>query len=284
MTIRVLAALALVSLLSATGCSRAREYELRGQVLAVHAPRGEILVKHEDIRGFMPGMTMPFKVRDERLLQERTPGELIRATLVVEERGAHLTAIERTGMAPLVDSPPSPFGFDLLEPGEIVPDATFVDQTGTTRRISGFRGRTLAVTFIYTRCPMPDFCPLMDRHFAQLQTSVADDEVLAGRVRLLSISFDPDFDSPNVLAAHARRVGADPEVWSFVTAERAEVDRFASRFGVSIVREDRPAADILHNLRTAVIDPDGRLVTMLGGNDWQPSQLLAELRKTVGAR
>jgi len=275
--------LLLAVLACAAACSRGREYELRGQVLAVDKDRQEITVKHEDIVGFMPAMTMPFRVEERAQLDSRVPGELIRATLVVGDRDVHLEHVERTGEAPLTDAPPVRT-FDLLETGEAVPDEPFVDHTGTPRRLSDWRGTAVAVTFIYTRCPLPDFCPRMDQHFAAVQKEIARDPALRKRVHLVSISFDPDFDRPAVLEAHATRAGADGATWSFVTGDRDDIDRFASRFGVSIIREDRTGQEIVHNLRTAVIDPQGRLAKVFSGTDWTPAELLHELRASVDAR
>ena len=266
--------------LCTVACSRSREYELRGQVLAVNAARQEITVKHEDIRGFMPAMTMPFRVENAREIEGRRPGELVRATLVVETNDAYLKNVERTGEAPLTSAYLSPSSAVLLAPGEAVAELAFIDQRGQSHRLSEFRGRILAVTFIYTRCPIPDFCPLMDRHFASVQQTLAADDGLRIKVHLLSVSFDPEFDSPPVLAKHAARAGADPSTWSFVTGDREDVDTFAAQFGVSVMRGDASAQEILHNLRTAIIDERGRLVRVFTGNDWQPSQLVAELRAT----
>ncbi len=264
-------------------CSPGRQYELRGQVLAVDRGRQEITVKHEDIRGFMPGMTMPFRVKDRGELEARSPGELIQATLVVTGNDAYLQRIRKTGDAPLTEAPPAP-AMDLLDPGEPVPDEPFVDQAGTSRRLSDWRGKAVAVTFIYTRCPLPDFCPLMDRHFASIQKEVKEDPALNGRVQLVSVSFDPDFDTPKVLSAHAERVGADAAMWSLVTGQRDDIDRFASRFGVSVMRDDRTSQEIVHNLRTAVIDPAGRLHRVHTGNEWKPADVLTDLRSALAGR
>ena len=130
---------------------------------------------------------------------------------------------------------------------------------------------------MYTRCPVPDFCPLMDRHFAAVQRAIASDERLRGRVHLTSVTIDPAFDTPSVLAAHAARLGADETMWSFLTGEPVDIERFASRFGVSVLKEGK-GAELVHNLRTAVVDTDGRMVRVFGGNDWTPEQVLAELR------
>ena len=275
---------AILVLTVAAACGRGREYELRGQILAVDSARREITIKHEDIKGFMPGMTMPFKVRDAALLEGRTPGDLVRATLVVEDSQGYLKSIERTGHAPLADRPPARRPADALNPGDEVPDMALVDETGATRRLSEWRGRTLAVTFIYTRCPLPDFCPLIDRQFAEVQQIITDDAGLRGRVQLLSISFDPGYDTPAVLATHAKKVGADPATWSFLTGDQADVESFAAHFGVSIMREGADPGNVVHNLRTAVIDANGRLVKVINGVQWGPSELAIELRSAVAAR
>jgi protein SCO1/2 len=145
--------------------------------------------------------------------------------------------------------------------------------------LSAWRGSAVVVTFIYTQCPLPDFCPLLDRRFAAIQAAAADDPALAGRVRLLSVSFDPDTDTPEVLTAHAAKVGALGD-WHFATAPREVVDRFAASFGVNVIREaDRT---ITHNLRTAVIGPDGRVAVLRSGNDWTADDVLADLRQALG--
>lgn len=275
------AALALV--LGACARNAPREYELRGVVLAVDPSRQEITIKHDDIPRFMPGMTMPFKVRDARLLQGRVPGDLVRATLVVEESDAHLRTLERIGYMSISESSSPPAPGDLAA-GDAAPDATFTDQTGAARRLSDWRGQTLAVTFIYTRCPLPTFCPLMDRHFKVVQEAIQQDQTLRGRVNLISVSIDPAYDRPPVLAAHARQLGADPTVWSFLTGSREEIDPFAARFGVSIVRGDTGPQEIGHNARTAVIDANGWISVVLSGTEWTPRDLIPELRNAVARR
>jgi protein SCO1/2 len=268
----------------AAACGRAREYELRGQVLAVDSSRGQITIKHEDIKGFMPGMTMPFKVREAALLAGLASGDMVRATLVVEDAEGYLTSIERTGHTPVAELPPARPRVDALTPGDEIRDVELLDETGAVRRISEWRGRTLAVTFIYTRCPLPDFCPLMDRQFAAVQQAIIDDPGLRGPVQLLSISFDPAFDTPTVLATHAKKVGADPGTWIFLTGAETEIESFAALFGVSVMREGADPANVVHNLRTAVIGRDGRLVKVLNGIQWDPSELVSELRTAVGVR
>jgi len=268
-----------------TGCQRqAQQYELNGQILAVDPTRQELTIKHQDIPGFMPGMTMAFKVFEPRLMDGRTPGELVTATLVVKGTAAYLRNLSRTGFAPVVEAHAATRVIDLLEPGETLRDATLLDETGTRRRLADWQGRILAVAFVYTRCPLPNFCPLMDRHFAAVQEQVQADVALRDRVRLVSVSIDPEHDRPDVLAKHAARLGADRAVWQFLTGDREEVEAFASQFGVSVMREGTAADDIVHNLRTAIIDGEGKLITSLNGSEWSPADLVAEIRRARAKR
>lgn len=270
----------LASVLVGAGCTRSggREYQLTGQILSVDPARQEVTIKHEDIPRFMPGMTMAFRVHDGRLLQGRVPGDLVTATLVVDPGDVHLRTLRRTGFA-AVASPAVPAGvMDLLARGEPAADASFTNERGIRARLADWRGRILAVTFMYTRCPVPDFCPLMDRQFKVVQDQVRADPALRGRVRLLSVTLDPAHDTPAVLAKHAVALDADPAIWHFLSGTREELMRFASQFGVSTVAGDGGTAEIVHNLRTAVIDADGRLAAVLSGAQWTPAELVAALR------
>ena len=255
-----------------------RTFELKGQILAIDQARQEITVSHADIPGFMPAMTMPYKVRDANLLKGRTPGELIGATLVVEESDAYLQSIRHVGVAALPDERPAARAMDLLGVGEAVRDSELVDASGSRRTLGDWRGQVLAVTFVYTRCPLPNFCPLIDRHFAAVQEQVRSSADLQGRVHLVSVTLDPEYDTPAVLLRHAGQLKADPAVWSLLTGSREQIETFASQFGVSVVRETAQPSELVHNLRTAVIDGNGRLVTMLSGGEWEPAVLIAEIR------
>lgn len=272
--------------LLAGGCSRAsvREYELRGQVVAVDPARQEVTIRHEDIPQFMPGMTMAFKVAEKNLLDGRVPGDLVKGRLVVRDTAAHLRTLDRIGFSTLPEAVTSPPRIATVVPGEPVADATFVDSNGASRRLSDWRGQVVGVTFVYTRCPVPNFCPLMDRHFKAVQDRIRSDAALAGDVRLLSVSFDPTHDTPSVLSTHAARLQADPSIWQFVTGAPDEVDAFAAQFGVSILRGTATDQEIVHNLRTVVIDAHGRLVTVLNGSEWTPSTLLEALKNARAER
>jgi protein SCO1/2 len=270
-------------LASACGGSPSRhEYTLRGQILAVAPDRLEASIKHEEIPGFMGAMTMSYKGKDATELANVKPGDLITSTLVIVSNGAYLEHVRKTGEAPLEPAPasvpaaPASSGFELLRPGDPVPNATFVDQDGKALEFVSLQGSPLLVTFIYTSCPLPSFCPLMDRHFVAIQMAVKRDAALKD-VKLVSVSIDPVADTPAVLTRHAASIGADPAHWRFLTGHRDELDRFAARFGVAITREQSNPLDISHNLRTALIDATGQLVKAYTGNEWKPADVLEDL-------
>jgi protein SCO1/2 len=280
--------LSLGLVLFAAGCSKApeqRTFTLQGQVQSLDAAHKLVTVKHEEIKGFMPAMTMPYEVAEASVMNGLAPGDLINAKLVVFSNGAHLTEIKKVGTAPLekppadVPNPPAAAaGFELLRPGEEVPAGKFLDQDGKATTFAAFKGAPVAMTFIYTRCPLPTFCPLMDRHFVALQKTLKADPALKN-VKLVTVSFDPTTDTPAVLKKHAKSLDADLARWTFLTGDRDDVDQFAARFGVSVSRALNDARDITHNLRTAVIGADGKLVKVYTGNDWSPEQVLADLKK-----
>jgi protein SCO1/2 len=253
-------------------------------VLALVPDRHELTVKHEDIPGFMPAMTMAYRVKDAKLLDGLSPGDLIGATLSIRGAEAWLSAIERTGHADVATTGPVPRVMDVLERGEPVPETVLQDENGQTRRLSDWRDRAMAITFVYTRCPVPEFCPLMERRFAEVQQRIESDPGLVNGVHLVAVSVDPEHDTPDVLKAHARLLRASPRVWTYLTGTRASIEDLASRFGVSVTREQDGAATLTHNLRTAVIDPRGCLVKMYSGNDWTPAMLVEDLREARGRR
>lgn len=272
-------ALSVIFVASCSSSPTGKTYELKGQILGLTPEAQELLVKHEDIKGFMPAMTMPYKVKDAGLLKDRQPGDLITATLEVNDTQGFLTSITKTGHAALDVPPPAETiqTIDVLTPGKHVSNELFVDQDANATAFSQFKGHRVALTFIYTKCPMPDFCPLMDRNFVTVQETIKKAPDMAD-VRLISLSFDPKNDTPPVLKKHAARLKADPAIWSFLTGDEEVISKFVAQFGLSVVYNPNDPFDINHTLRTAVIDPDGRLVKTLTGNSWTPSELIADLK------
>ena len=270
-----------VAAIVATGCSRTaptKEYQLQGQILDVKPETNEVLVKHGDIAGFMPAMTMPYRVEDAKILADKQPGDLITATLVVGETEAHLSRIDKTGHAAIEDATgPAITESQILKPGDPVPDTKLVDENNDARPLTSLKGHRVALTFMYTRCPQPDFCPLMDRNFAAVQNEIKKTPGL-GDVRLVSVSFDPANDTPAVLGMHAKSLQAYPAVWHFVTASPDDIKGFSMKFGVTAEPSDESPSILTHNLSTAVIDADGKLVKIRPGNMWTPADLIADLK------
>ena len=278
-------------LLAAGACSRGasgdhREYTLQGQVLSVQPDHLQAVIRHEEIKGFMPAMTMPYYVVDPKEYAGVAAGDLITATLVVETNRAYLQQVKKVGNAPVAvadggSAPAAAAGFELIKNGDPVPNQTFVNQDGKSVSLADFRGDAVILTFMYTQCPMPTMCPMMDRNFAKIQAKLKEQNNML-KAHLLSVSFDPQVDTPPVMKKHAESLGADPQLWSFVTGDRDEIDKWASKFGVSISRAMNDPRDITHNLRTAILDRQGNLVQIYNGNEWTPEQVLADVRVMVG--
>ena len=248
-----------------------RTYALSGQVQSITPDRQEAMVKHGEIKGLKPG-------------------DLIDGTLVIVSNDAYLTDVKKTGEAP-IEKPPAETlvtgqnldrAKQLLQPGDTIPDGDFVDQSGRKVTLSAFRGSTVVLTFIYTRCPLPTFCPMMDRNFVSIQEHMKSDRAL-NRVRLVTVSFDPTRDTPAVLRAHAKELDANLSVWTFLTGKEKAVDDFAGKFGVYVVRNPNDQRDITHNLRTAVIGPDGVVKKIYTGNEWTPEDILMDLKPVANA-
>ena len=270
--------------------SDARTFTLAGQVQSITPDRQEAMVKHGEIKGLMPAMTMPYRFKNKGDLDALKPGDLIDGTLVIESNDAFLTNVKKTGEAP-IEKPPAETlvtsstldkAKQLLKPGDTIPDGDFVDQNNRRANMKQFRGDTVVLTFIYTRCPLPTFCPMMDRHFVTLQEHMKSDKALK-KVHLVTISFDPTRDTPAVLRAHAKELMADLSTWTFMTGKPQAIDDFSAKFGVFVVRNPNDERDITHNLRTAVIGPDGVVKKIYTGNEWTPDDILNDLKPTANA-
>ncbi len=265
-------------------------YRLQGQVQSITPDRQEAMVKHGEIKGLMPAMTMPYRFKSRGELDALKPGDLIDGTLVIMSNDAFLTDVKKTGDAPieqpkqetLVTGSALDKAVKLLEPGDMAPDGVFVNQNGRKQSLKDFRGSTVVLTFIYTRCPLPTFCPMMDRHFETIQEHLKADAALK-HVHLVTVSFDPKRDTPAVLRAHAKELGADLSRWTFFTGDVNAIDDFAGKFGVYVVRNPNDERDITHNLRTAIIGPDGTVKKIYTGNEWTPEDILMDLKPGANA-
>lgn len=254
-------------------------FPLHGVVVQVDTAHMRIMIDHEEIPDYMAAMTMPFRVKDSTLLLKVAEGDSVQATLAVSRAESWLETVDvlRAGAVPPRTLSAGDIEFArLFKEGELFPDETLKDQEGKEIRFSGFRGTVLAVTFIYTRCPLPDFCIRMSNHFARIQKSLTADGPPDGTWHLLSISFDPAFDSPAVLKRYGETYGADFSKWSFAVGDKKTTMRIADGLGLTIA--DDEGGLIAHNLRTFLIDKTGHLVKVITGNEWKPEEVAAMVR------
>jgi protein SCO1/2 len=270
---------------TATGGSSAaetpREYSVRGVVRRVEPERRSVVVKHEEIPGFMPAMTMPFDVKEPKELNGLKPGDQISFRMLVTTNDGWIDRIQVVGSDTNAVATPPPVritsSVPLLEAGSLLPDYTLTNELGRVIRLSEFRGQVLAFTFIFTRCPYPDFCPRMTDLFARAQKHLAGEPDAPKNVRFLSISFDPEHDTPELLRVYAERHNYDPSRWTLATGAWDQLEPLTGHFGLLFGR-DVPPEKMEHNLRTVVVRPSGKIQAILPSNEWQSEDLIREIR------
>lgn len=260
-----------------------QRYELTGKVVSIDKAGGRVVVAHEEIAGFMDAMTMPFTLKEAEAFDVLAPGDRLSATLVVDGEKSWLEnpsvskAGASNGGAGIIDETIEP------SPGDPVPDLPLVNQDGKPIRLHQYQGKALVVTFIYTRCPLPEYCPLMSSNFAEIDRVLRQNPQLRAQTHLLSVSVDPAYDTPQVLSRYgASYVGNNNQGsfadWEFATGTPQEVQRVARFFGLSYYTE---GDQIVHSLRTAVITPEGRIFKIYKDNDWKPADVVRDLYKVM---
>ncbi len=265
--------------------SRGKHYDVRGKVVSVDKSRRQVTIAHEDIEGYMPAMVMPFSLRDDSALNILTSGDLVSATLVVDGSSSWLENVIITEEASETSDGDKSEGLQEPKPGDEVPDFGLINQDGKRVHIAQYRGKILLLTFIYTRCPVPEYCTLMSNNFAEIDKELQKESNLYARTHLLSISFDPEYDTPKVLrsygAAHTGNYSQETFAhWEFASGSPDEVKGIAQFFGLRYFQE---TGQIVHSLRTAIITPDGKLFKLYSGNGWRPSEALRDIQ-SVGAQ
>jgi len=275
----VVLSLCWATLLACLGCSKkpaGKRFELEGRVVAVDSSGRILTVAHGDVPQLMPAMTMPFQVakNEDWVFGKIAPGDHIHATLVMTDH-AELQDISFTsGGNPAGDGTSH---LHLPDAGDAVPDFQFLNQFGKAVRLSQFRGKPLLLTFVYTRCPFPDFCPLMSNNFASVLKQLRQVPAIYPKTQLLSISIDPKFDTPRVLHEYGERYVAktDPqfEHWQFVTGSPEGIRKAADFFGLAYNQQE---GQIVHNLRTVLVGSDGKIIKVYSGNQWKPEEVVRD--------
>ncbi len=257
-------------------------YEARGLIRRLPPDHKTIEVQHENIPGFMPSMMMPFEVRDEKEIASLKLGDAISFRLNVTQRDSWIDRIQKidagqvhlTAPAPMVAPTSNADGQPRLHEGDPMPAFHLIGQDGKPVTLETFHGHPLVVTFVFTRCPIPNFCPRMSQNFAALQKAIQTSSEALAATRLLSISFDPEFDTPEILKQYAQHAGADPAIWTFATGTPAEIHSLTSSFSILVQPE---AGTISHSLATALIDRDEKIAKIWRGNGWAPGEVITAL-------
>lgn len=255
-----------------------KRFDLKGKVVVVEAEKHLVTVSHDNIEGYMPAMTMPFTVPSESDLKILAPDDQITATLVVNGSHAWLEDLIITRQSATSSALPGPV---IAKEGDEVPNFILRNQNNREIQIKNYRGKTLLLTFIYTRCPIPEFCTLMSDNFAQIERALGEDPELYAKTHLLSISIDPTYDTPDVLrsygAAHTERYQNETFAhWEFAGGTTEQVRKIAEFFGLTYYPEKD---QIIHGLRTVIVSPDGKVAKIYSGNDWKTAEVVEAMKK-----
>lgn len=262
------------SLFFLAGCHAKPEekhYPLSGEVISIDPAHKTVTVKHGDIPGLMPGMTMGYDVADPRQLEGLQPGDTVSADLVVvDDRGR----LEKIALLKKGTGKTTPGAVQHIpQKGDTVPNFSLSNQDGHVIHLRDFSGKVLLLTFIYTRCPLPDFCPRMNHNFQEVQKQLSETPAVLDKTVFLSLSFDPAYDTPTVLkqyAAQYRKNAAPKANWIFAVAAAKDLPEIAQFFGL-VYEPDQ--GQIVHSLSTTVIAPDGKIASWDHSNEWSPQDM-----------
>ena len=267
--------------------SNYKVYKLRGKVVSTNPATGEVTLNHEAIPGFMDAMTMPYKLKDRNILSELHPGDVLTADVMVsqsEDASVLLDHIDIVAQGK-PDYRPA-VTYHVPAPGDAVPDFKLRNQDGRTIHLNQYRGQDLLITFIYTRCPLPNFCPLVTRNFAVISRDLASNPALKGKTHLICVSFDPENDTPERLKAYGQQyIGSDAKSafanWDFAVPGKPVLADMAKYFDVGI--SAGPDQTITHTLSTTLIGRDGKVLKFYPGNEWTPDQVVNDIKQSLGA-
>lgn len=266
--------------------SHYKVYKLRGKVVATNSATGEVTLNHEAIPGFMDAMTMPYKLKDPSILSELHPGDVLTADVLVSQGDDASVLLDHIVIVAQgkPDYRPTTI-YHVPAQGDAVPDFKLRNQDGRIIHLKQFHGKDLLITFIYTRCPLPNFCPLVTRNFAVINSELAANPALKGKTQLLCVSFDPEHDTPERLKAYGEQyIGSDAKTafanWDFAVPDKPVLTEMAKYFDVGIT----PGADqtINHTLSTTLIGRDGKVIKFYPGNEWTPDQVVNDVKQSLG--
>ncbi len=271
-----------------TSSANLKKYDLKGKVVSVNKAGKQAAIAHEEIPGFMSAMTMDFNIKDEEVLNELSPGAEVSGILYVDNVNADSwLEIVNIVAAPRSDQKPLPVKENAATIGKEIVDFTLTNQDGKQISPKDFRGKVWAITFIYSECPLPNYCILMSKNFSDAANKIAADDNLKDKLRLLSISFDPKRDSPEKLKKYGlgylgeNSKAKDFKIWQIAVGEDEKIRKIADFFGLYYKIDEKDKTQFNHSLRTIVIDENGKIQKMFLGNEWKPEDLLREMKKNL---
>lgn len=263
--------------------SRGQHYDIKGKVVSVDKEQKTVTISHEEVKGYMGAMVMPFKLKEDWAFTVLVPGDQISGTLVVDGASSWIEDVVITSESEQAPGADNTEGLAEPKPGDEVPDFALTNQDGKRIHLAQYRGKALLLTFIYTRCPLPEYCTLMSNNFALIDKELQKDSDLYSKTHLLSISFDTEYDTPKVLrsygASHTGRFNEETfDHWEFASGTPDEIKGIAQHFGLRYFKE---SDQIIHMLRTAIIAPDGKVFKIYRGNEWKTDEVLQDLRSLM---
>ncbi len=290
-------ALLIFTLLTLSACQKpdakvpsadAKRYPMKGKIVSVDKVKKRAKIDHEKIPGFMDAMTMDFPIHEDWVWENLAPGAEVHAELVVDMTADEPYWLEKIGIValPNPDQPAVPINDKFVQIGKEVPDFKLTDQNGKAFSLKDYRGKALAITFIYRECPLPEYCIKMSKHFSDMANQIAADPEGKKNVRLLSISFDPERDTPAKLKEYGLGyLGKDAKddftVWQLAVGPDKDIKAIADFFGLRYETDSTDKTQINHSLITATISPEGKVTRIFSGGDWTPDEVMSELKAIV---
>jgi protein SCO1/2 len=264
--------------------TKTEQYAVRGTVVSVDVARGMVSLSAETIPNFMEAMTMDYPLEDKAAATELHPGDRITATLECERDSAGPMNLRLRDVVIIAQARPDykpAMQYHVPAEGETVPDFKLLNQSGKTINLKQFRGKVVALTFIYTRCPVVDYCPRMSRNFAEVDKALAAEPTLYAKTHLLSISFDPAYDTPKVLRSYGEAyTGKYTQEtfahWDFAAPDAKELQKVEEWFDLGVTPGD--GGSLTHSLATVVVGKDGKVLAYYPTNEWTPAEVLAKMR------
>lgn len=271
-----------VLLAQAIPAAAMRTFDARGVILEVKSDNMQVVIRHEAITNYMDGMTMPFKVKNREELTGLATGDEVAFQLHVTDAESWVDHFVKTGRTEKITPPADPAPAEMsMHPKNPLLDYKFTNELGQAVSFNDFRGQALAVTFFYTRCPLPEFCPRLSKNFQQASEKLKKMTNAPANWHFISVSFDPDFDTPEMLRSYGQSYQYDPAHWSFFTGPKEKIGELARGAGVQYEAND---GTINHNFRTLIVDTQGHLQMVFPTSGDLSDQIVSEILKAAAVQ